>query len=384
MTQDEMREKHRQDTVAFDNAQGLVAAYTCGECENLLVVKYMNDNWIAVCGTNDSHVGWRKEETAVDVYRGGGAVEPYIKTHIERTRPPVRSVEVMKGIFQSRQARLTDAGAYQAALFAMQIGLDPRFGEIAVIEFGSRDSPIKTPAVMITEDGWGRLAARELPHLYDRRPVIMMVTDTEECSLAGAKPGDYVAKAAGRLMGDKDLDLPVRVSYGIYKATESQGERANPVAKAWPMNQARVRAARHWFEENCDGAVERAREAWSSTIASMDLEGMDTVIEAEFSVVDAPAAIEPPKPVAKSATADRPVRQQREGRPTLGEPQGFANLGDLLNYYRENFGMDRHQVEEVTGSLLPSSDLQEAQAKLKKALEPDPAADAGSDLFPPQ
>lgn len=80
--------------------------------------------------------------------------------------------------------------------------------------------------------------------------------------------------------------------------------------------------------------------------------------------------LEPPQHSTQPTGAR--IQATEPDKPTLGEPKGFANLGDLLNYYRSQFGMDRHQVEEVTGPLLKTSDLQEAQAKLKAALEPPP------------
>ena len=104
------------------------------------------------------------------------------------------------------------------------------------------------------------------------------------------------------------------------------------------------------------------------------------VDESTGEILDVEAARQ--QPVAKSATSRQPASQPKG--PSLGEPKGFANLGDLLNYYGKQMGMDRHQVEEVTGPLLPTSDLQEAQAKLKKALEPASEPEDGSDLFPPE
>lgn len=322
----------------YDLAHETVRDFECGQCGGRLVLSWNAETkeYDVYCAKDRQHQGYRPIQSLSEEYRQGVPLPMAIVNTIERGRPPVRSVDVMAGIWQERFRTLTPAGAYQAALYSLQLGLDPRFGEVACIEFRSPGG--KLPVVMITSRGWRTLAARHAPE-FTHAPIIRDVTAPEAKLAYGATAEDFVATASGRLVGDgPNLE---RVSVGIYTRGEmedalSQARTSgrHPVpAVTWPQNQARRRAERHWYEENLPHIPERARQAWQDVLASLNTERANQVIEAEFSVVDR-----------------LPVRSQQAHTPTARSPKEIPRVTEkqknaLYRLGQAKFGYDASQVE---------------------------------------
>ncbi len=307
------QEEREAEDQAWRNATSTVENYLCGECDGLLVVVRIDDEWAARCGRYREHETLSPIETTTEIARSGAGVPVYVQNAIDRTRPPVQTIELMAKIWQDRSMALTRGGALVAARYSLAIGLDPRFGEIACLEFGRGET--KSPTVMITEKGWRTLATRECADIFDRAPVLTDVTDPERKKELSAKPEDFVCIAQGTLKGDHP-ELPIRRATGIYTAREHardldrKGPGGAPLPAAeLPQNQARARASRHWYEQNTPQAPERARGAWSDAIKELDVEEAETIISAEWRWADEEPA--------------QPSKQERSRSPSYqGERQG--------------------------------------------------------------
>ena len=360
---DPVAEKYDEQTRQYRDATQLTKENHCGACDALLVVIHAGDEWVAKCADDKSHEGFRRVETPTDIMRRGGDVPTYIKDGIERRVPPVEKLETMAGIWQAKQPKISPVGAIQAAMFSLQIGLDPRFGEIACLEFGQGGA--KVPTVMITETGWQRLALRECPDLIDRPPVIINIMKAVDKQEYGAMADSFVAVAKGTLKGD-DPRLPIRESVGVYTRAELDRDRNRgggqglpPPSVNNPQNHARVRASRHFYEDHLPMAVERGREAWHQTVKAIEGQHMVKVIEAEFRYKDEPAN-DPPQ--ASSAPARPPQRQehpqQRQANPN--SPASDKALKYLLVLGEKAYGWTPEDMERELGK--PLKELNAAEA----------------------
>lgn len=353
MQEADVQKKHREDSEVFESTQTFARENEC-ECGGGLVLVHVSGegddpDWEAVCSNDRAHKGTRSIMTTIDAYRGGTAVPVHTANAIERKRPIVRDVATMAAIWGERNSKLTRAGATQAAIYSLQVGLDPRFGEIAVIEFGQE---IKVPVVMITETGWQRLAFRECPDKLVKAPVIVVVMNADEKEQYGAPTDAWVALAVGRLRGDLEEGLPLRQAIGFYTRAERDKDKNMPAGKD-PLNQARTRASRHWYEDNLPEAVERARAAWSATIEQLDLDGAEAVIEGEFIWSDHPKQSDRPKQAESSKANPTYPGTSGERRPanTTSQPgeitQPQINL--ILHLAQKVWGHDKADVDSALG-----------------------------------
>ena len=346
MADDLVRQRYEEDTRDYQDAVATVKEYQCGICGGLLVVFRIADHWISKCGGNRDHEGFRVLPTATEVYRAGGQVPVYLANAIDRSRPAVANLQLMAQIWQSKQGKLTKAGAYQAALYSLQVGLDPRFGEIACLEFGR--GQVKTPTVMITEKGWRTLASRECADIFDRTPVLVDVVEAAEKEKLGAAEEDFVCKALGTLRGD-DPRLPLREAIGVYTVRQWERDKQRPgpegqgtgPAAEMPQNQARARASRHWYEQHVPQAIERARSAWAETVNQLDVQGAENVIEAEFTWANE----EPPRQIA----GGQQERRRSPSYPQLVEPPPAAMTWEEFHEGCAAAGIDERFIRATIG-----------------------------------
>ncbi len=343
--------------MTWEEKEHLVANYICAECENPLVLKTRppETGVHVTCGTDDSHVGYKPSPTLTEYWRQGGAVSVAEVNAIERSRPAITSVDTAAAIWKEKFPTLTPAGAYQAAIYSLQLGLDPRFGEIACVEYSSKGS--KIPSMMIMALGWRRLAARETPGKAPVAPVLSDITDKDEKVRLDASGGDWVSTASGFLESDRE-DMPLRVSVGIYRRAEydaavpGQGKREVP-ARRFPQNQARRRAERHWYEENVPEAVEAARRAYADFTATLDMQQADAVIDAEFKQL----------PVGSGTTGNQRPSGAGTAPRADDRPPSMATRAQedaLLSIGKERFHWDRAGLEDNIGK--PLASLTKSQA----------------------
>lgn len=371
----EVDEKYKEESQAFKDKNGLVDTHECGKCSGRLVLVRVDDAWEAVCGTSRRHTSFRPIQTAEDAYRSGLPVPVYISNAIETRRPAVAKVETMAAIWQEKSRKLTPAGAYQAAIFSLQTGLDPRFNEVACIEFTT--GGVKVPQLLITEIGWHRLAIRECPDQIDRPPVVQDVTDPEGKALAGAGPDDWVAKTMGTLIGD-DPRLPLREATGIYfradfdldKDKKGPGGRMLPGPQN-PQNQARVRATRHWYEKNVQQAVERARGGWQMAMEQVDTSQAELVIEGEFRVSE-------PSEQQSQGSSER----RDDSRASKGGKATDNQIGYIKRLVGELFGWDLEDVAKEKKQRVEDMTVDEASKYIDELKAKQEANANTSDLFP--
>lgn len=288
LSNEESKRKYDEDLASMKEAERMVKSYTCGECDGPLTLMKAAEGWADVCSENWEHKTRKRIKSATELYREGVGMPAYMNQHFERQEAGGMTLQVMQKTWQLKHPNLSDAGAYIAALYSLELGLDPRFNEIACLEFkvtGEKsEQKITVPQVMITEKGWQRLAVRHCPDLFVAAPVVEMITDKDMKRDLGAQPEDFVAIGHGRLRTDTE-DMPSRKSLGIYKAHEYENAKksSHKPGGSFPMNQAMVRASRHWYEDNLPQAEEYARAAFSRAEAHVDLQGMEAVIASEFS-----------------------------------------------------------------------------------------------------
>ncbi len=376
-----VQEQYAQDTIDYESAVQTVKDFECGECGGLLVVVKDEGEWQVACGPDKTHQGLREVPTASEIERSGGSVPVYVSNAIERHTPPATSLAVMAGIWQSKFPSLTPAGAYQAALFSLEVGLDPRHGEIACIEYSS--SGVKVPTMMVTGKGWRTMAAREVPDLYDRAPVLQDIRKPEEKEEYDAGPDDWVSIAVGRLLGDHD-SLPNRVGIGVFTRKQYEAALASTANSSRdlpstenPQNQARRRAERHWYEENCPQAIERARQGMVNVVQQLDTEGAEAIIDVEFA--DLTDGTRESQQRARQSPRGADTRGQGGDRPQPG-PGAISNAqrGKLLGTARDQFGWDQADVERDIGKSIDQLTKSEASEVIDKYLKANQEPTSGS------
>lgn len=369
---EEVQAKYAQDTIDYESAVATVKDFECGECGGGLVVIKDEGEWQVACGPDKQHEGLREVPTAGEIVRSGGNVPVYVENQIERYAPPATSLPAMTGIWQSKFPSLTPAGATQAAIFSLEVGVDPRHGEVACIEFSS--GGVKVPTMMITGKGWRTLAAREVPDLFDRSPVLQDIRKAADKEEYDAAPEDWVSIATGRLVGDHD-SLPNRVAFGVYTQKQYKADLAKTANSSRdlpstenPQNQARRRAERHWYEENCPQAIERARQGMSALIQKMDLEGAEMIIDAEFT--DLTDGTREGQQRARQSPRGADTRGQGGDRPRPG-PGTITNAqrGKLLATARDNMGWEKEDIEREIGKPIDELTKSEASEVIDKYLK---------------
>ena len=317
------------------------------------------------CGPDKSHEGFRQVVTLAMAYRSGTGVEVTMKDAIERRRPLVQSVEAMAGICQAKFPQLAEGSlAMQFALAALELGLDPRFGEVAPLTFRQKTGPGQVRLVvefMITTRGRQTLAAREAPDLFLTAPALVDVTDPQRKQELGADPGDFVAVATGRLRVDPELGPDgkpfFRAAVGIYKKSEHEALKRSSASDylppgKWPQNQAQKRAERHWYENYLPQSVTRARDAF---LRVRDRLGVDKVLLAlseEFAAAPTQLPVaQAPRPVAQATPAAPAAAPPRPGGAPKPWPASFHNWGDAFNYVWTEHKITKGEILKAAGQM---------------------------------
>lgn len=278
------------DAERYDDAAKISRDHTCAECDNHLGL-YLEGPpnapsvWRARCIVKE-HTGLMPILTATEVVRSNN-----ISAYSTKLSPVA-----MAGVWRERHNNLTPAACYQAALYSLEVGLDPRFNEVACIQFRQGDSAVTVPTMMITAKGWRTLAGRHIPDRIEVWPTLEPVFDIKKKQEYGAEPADFVCLAHGRLKGDGGAGIKMRSMPGIYSDREYQQARGNAFIPAgkWPLNQAMKRALRHWYEIHGAEAYDAARAAYANVMTLLDTQRIEAVITTELEAFAAPRQVNVP------------------------------------------------------------------------------------------
>ncbi|MFH1486688.1 MAG: hypothetical protein ABIH46_11510 [Chloroflexota bacterium] len=303
-------EQDRTPQDFWDEAQKTVTRYECGVCGNRLGIIWHEGRWQARCPYDKTHEGHKPIQSITQRYRQGEGVPLQIANVIERRSPLVPGQELRAVALA--QHRWPDLDEGSAALFlsqAMEVGLNPFFGEAAPLVFRSkRREGVKTVIFFPTKDGRAVLAAREESERWDGPPNIRPITDADEKKKLGWNDGDLVAEARGTTK-DSDREIVVHRRYSEFEHRRDQGR--NAPAALDPQNQANVRAERWWYKTAFPLAESKARSAQAVTLQEegYSTEELDQVIEGTYRFVDEdkprPGA-RPQRPPSQEATPTEP------------------------------------------------------------------------------
>lgn len=308
----------------YDELRYMAARNVCAECGGDLVVAWDGERseYVLRCGRDKSHHGMVEIETPTEIRRRGGALPVYVAQEIDKKgalalENPVKMADVI-------MVRFTELDLASAVLFAyycLRMGLDPLLGEIYPSVFkrrakvkGEEQEGRYVVVPIISETGYGSLAARACPGAWNGPPTTERVTDPElKRDLCGDENA-WMYSASGRR---KDWE-PERIYTTHGWLTQDQykkaKERGTPAGEL-PGNQARVRAIKRWYNESFPEAASLIRGMRKALLEQADglTEAME-IIEAEYHVVE-PGADEGRE--AGPAKLETPALQELPADPRL-------------------------------------------------------------------
>jgi hypothetical protein len=182
--------------------------------------------------------------------------------------------------------RLTYPAAVLFSYQALRLGLDPLANEVFPAVFKNKRTGKVTVVPIVSEAGYGSLAARACPDAWNGPPATTPVTDPALREYVANDREAWVWEARGRR---KDWE-PGReyTTYGwMTRAQWEEARKQMTPAGQLPGNQARVRAVKRWIQEAYPEAMSLTRQMRAELV--QQAEGVPQameVIEAEYRVVE--------------------------------------------------------------------------------------------------
>ncbi len=288
--------------VDYREGQGLSERCVCAECHGLLSLawggKYGVEGYVLLCTQSQEHTGLVEKESLTQAHRRGAALPVAMAQEIDKrgwarrgalaVREPYRLAPILTARFP--QLEKVNQGA--VTLFAVQclgMGLDPLLGEVYPLPFRNSKTDQYVVVPLISEQGYGSLAARACPEAWNGPPTAERVTDPGLKEDLCGDPEAWMWSATGRR---KDWE-PGRefTTYGwvTHKQQEKAKADGTPAGEL-PGNQARVRAVKRWYWESYPEASSQLRTSRQALVEEADgiPEALE-VIDAEYRVVEGAA-----------------------------------------------------------------------------------------------
>ncbi len=299
------------------------------------------------------HSGWQAVQSLTQMYRRGEALPINLANQAERVVGKLDLARMNATLaIRLAQDKFHDLKGDRdgTALFlaqAAQIGLNPLLGECVPLVFNKNDRQKRQVSFFVNRNGWGVLAGREQPDMWDGGPNLLRITDPVKKQEYGFDATDFVVEAAGRLKGDPPgMGRVLRSAYTEADRLEAKAHR-QAYAENHPWEMAEARAERRWYQLFYRAAMGLAQRVQAATLENVDaqgIEGFTQILEGEWHppAGEGGGTAPPASEAWASLTGEKKVPASREQVQALEELARGANL-DLDDMLKRR-GVDRGRM----------------------------------------